>query len=130
MVKRLLWYNPNIATHPNNHQLPGIAKYSAFFKMFSPTVVLLDRTFTINIPINVKSLFPMPHFRPINKTFEEICNERARELLKRAQTLGVKIHIFYSGGIDSTLLLISFLKNTTPEQQKDIIVLLTETSIT
>lgn len=129
MATRLFWYNPNIAAHPNNHHLPGIAKYSSFFKMFNSTVVFIDRTGTINIPFNVKSLFPLPQFRPMKKTYEEICNERAQELLGRAQDLGVKIYVMYSGGIDSTLLLISLLKNASSEQKKDIIVLMTEDSI-
>lgn len=129
MGKKLLFYNPNVAAHSNNHNLPGVARFSQFFKLFNPAVVFVDRTNTIKIPFRVKSLFPMPKFRPMKKTFEEICNERARELLLRAEKLGVKLNVFYSGGIDSTLLLVSLLKNATPTQKANIVVLLSEASI-
>jgi hypothetical protein len=127
--EHLLYYNPNIATHQENHALPGVERFSKFFQIFNPTVVFIDRTDTIKIPIRAKSIFPMPEFRPMQKTFEEICNERAKELLDRSDRLGAEINVFYSGGIDSTLLLISLLKNATPEQKMKITVLMSEESI-
>lgn len=127
---RLLYYNPNIAAHKNNHHFPGVARFSQFFKLYNPRVIFIDRTNTISIPFHVKSLFPIPEFRLMSKTFEEICNERACELLSRADKLGVTLYVFYSGGIDSTLLLISLLKNATIAQKANIIVLLSEESIT
>lgn len=129
MEKKLLYYNPNFAVREDMREFPGMEKFSFFFKLFSPTVVFLDRTNTIQIPVRTHSLFPMPDFRPMQKTFEEICNERALELLVRADKLGVGIYAMYSGGIDSTLLLISLLKNATPAQRKNITVLLNEESI-
>ncbi len=130
MQKHFLYYNPNVAAHPQNFRYPGVEKFSKFFQIFNPTVVFLDRTNTIKIPFRTTSLFPMPVFRPMTKTFEEICNERARELLDRADKLGVTLYVFYSGGIDSTLLLISLLKNAAPVQKANITVLLSEESIT
>lgn len=130
MTTRLLYYNPNVAAHPENHHFPGVAKFSAFSKAFDRVISFIDRTGTISIPFNTKSLFPIPQFRPMKKSFEEICDERARELLERAQDFGTSLYVFYSGGIDSTLLLISLLKNSSPEQKRNIVVLMTEESIT
>ena len=128
-MKDLLYYNPNVATHQQNFHLPGVEQFSKFFQIFNPTVVFLDRTNTIQIPFRVKSLFPMPEMRPMTKTFEEICNERAIELLTRADQLQVPLNVFYSGGIDSTLVLVSLLKNATPAQKANLVVLLSEESI-
>jgi hypothetical protein len=126
---RLLQYNPNVVTHESNFHLPGIEKFSKFFKIYNPTVVVLDRSNTIRIPVYTTLLFPLPVLRPISKSFEEICNDRAIELLTRADSLGVTVYVFYSGGIDSTLLLISLLKQATPVQKANIVVLLSEDSI-
>ena len=126
----LLYYSTNVTTRLSNHKFPGVEKFSKFFKLFHPTAAIIDRTHTIKIPFHVKSLFPLPLLRPMKKTYEEICNERACELLARADKLGVMLYVFYSGGIDSTLLLVSLLKNATSDQKANIAVLLSEESIT
>ncbi len=128
-MNRLLYYNPNIVTHERNHALPGVERFSKFFQIYNPTVVVLDRTNTIKVPVHTKSLFPIPSLRPIRKTFEDICNERACELLARSDTQKVPLYVMWSGGIDSTLVLISLLKHATPEQKAKITVLLSEESI-
>lgn len=130
MTTKLLHYNSRVIAHPDNHHFPGVARFSQFFKIYNPLAVVVDRTGTITTPIQMKNLFPMPQFRKMNKSFEEICNGRALELLTRADVLDVDLHVFYSGGIDSTLLLISLLKNATPEQKSRIVVLLSGESIT
>lgn len=128
MERKLLYYNPNILSQ--YRELPGIEFFSSFFKIFNPTVVFIDRTNTISIPILTKSLFPIPQFKKSSKTFEELCGERARELLNRAELLNVPLYVLWSGGIDSTLALISFLKQASPRQAKRLTVLLSEESIT
>jgi hypothetical protein len=129
MTKKILYYNTLETVIDKNQDLPGVAKFGSFYKMFNSAVVVVDRTGTIKTPINTESIFPIPKLRPFTKTFEEICNERAVELLTRAEKLGVTLYAFFSGGIDSTLLVISFLKNATPQQKKNFVVLLSEESI-
>lgn len=126
---RLVYYNPNVAVHTSVHHMPGMRTFSNFFKIFNPTVMFVDRTNTISIPVSVKSLFPMPKFREMKKSFEALCDERATELLQRAEKLGVKLNVLYSGGIDSTLMLVSLIKNADRGQKDNIVVLLTEDSI-
>ncbi len=127
---QLLYYNPKVALRKKDFGCPGLEKFSVFFNsLFGPTTVLIDRTETIEIPFKVRSIFPIPTFRPLGKTFEDICNERAQELLARAENLGVSLYVFYSGGVDSTLVLISLLKNATSKQKMNLIVLLSEESI-
>lgn len=126
---KLLYYNPNVAAHEDNFHLPGIARFSKFFRIFNPNVVFLDRTHTIKIPIKTESLFPMPALQPFTRSFEDMCNARARELLDRGTRLGSDLHVMWSGGIDSTLLLVSFLKQARAGEKERIIVLLSEESI-
>ncbi len=126
---RLLYYNPKVALRKEDRSRADLEKFSVFFSIFGPTTVLVDRTETIEIPFKVRSMFPIPTFRPMGKTFEDICNERASELLVRAENLEVSLCVFYSGGVDSTLVLISLLKNATPKQKMNLTVLLSEESI-
>jgi hypothetical protein len=126
-MKKLLYYNPNIVAQQNDPELPGVSMFINFFRIYNPSVVFVDRTETIAIPVHVQSLFPV--FRKSNREFEDICNERAVELLARADSLGVKMYVMFSGGIDSTLVLVSLLKHATEAQKKNITVLLSEESI-
>jgi hypothetical protein len=128
-MPRLIHYAPRVVTAPSNYDLAGIEKFSHYFKIYGPGVVPNDRTGSIRFPIRTKSLFPLPTFRPLHETFEELCNARAQELLSYAETLGVPLYTFWSGGIDSTLVLVSFLKNATPAQKERITVLMSEESI-
>lgn len=129
-MKDLLYYSPGVATHSDDFDLPGIEKYAHLFgKIFLHHMAVVDRTGTLSIPIRVKSLFPIPEFRALKKTYEEICNERALELLRHADSLGMTMYVSWSGGIDSTLVLVSLLKNATAVQKKNIVVLLSEESI-
>ncbi|PWT76947.1 MAG: hypothetical protein C5B60_03460 [Chloroflexi bacterium] len=109
--------------------LPGMRKFTAYFRLYR-RVVPVDRAGTITFPIRTKCLFPLPRMRAFAKTYEALCNERARELLKRAEKLDVPLYVFWSGGVDSTCVLVSLLKNSTSAQKQRIVVLLSEDSIT
>ncbi len=126
----LLYYNPHVVAHESNLDVPGIRKFSHFFGgIFGPTMVIVDRTNTISLPINVVPHSLIPKFRPMHRSFEELCNERAKELLARSESLNTNMYTLWSGGIDSTLVLVSLLKNASADQKKRIIVLLSEESI-
>ena len=130
MSARLIHYAPRVVIAPENRDLAGIQKFSSYFKIYGHGVVPNDRTGTIRFPVRTKSLFPIPVFRPVTRTFEDICNGRAKELLSRADALRITLYVFWSGGVDSTLALVSLLKNATPEQKNNIVVLMSEESIT
>lgn len=125
----LLYYNPILVSDPRNHHLAGFKTFSSYFGIYNLGVVPIDRTGTITFPVRTESLFPMPAFKTFTKTYEDICNERARELLQRAHTLNVPLYTFWSGGIDSTTVLVSLLKNATAQQRERIVVLMSEESI-
>ncbi|MEX2013349.1 MAG: hypothetical protein WD897_00325 [Parcubacteria group bacterium] len=128
-MTKLIYYNPRAVVNETNWNLPGIAKFSYLFKVYNLRMMLNDRTDTWTIPVHIKPLFPIPALRKIGKTYEDICNERATEILQRAEKLGVLLYVFWSGGIDSTLVLVSLLKNATSAQKVNMVVLLSEESI-
>jgi len=126
---RLVYYRPQAILSVENQDLPGIEKFSRFFDLYNSRIMLVDRTQTLRIPVSHTSLFPVPPLRPFSKTYEEICVARASEILARADALDVNVYVSWSGGIDSTLVLVSLLMQATPAQKKRIIVILTEESI-
>lgn len=126
----LLYYRPRKVILSENNRLAGIEKFAQFFNIYGTSVAIVDRTNTIRLPVATTSLFPMPKLRPFSKTYEELCDARASELLARADSLDVKIYVSWSGGIDSTLVLISLLKQATPKQKERLVVILSEESIT
>lgn len=75
--------------------------------------------------------FRIPELKLINDNFRSVCTERAREIYDFAVTNQKKIILFYSGGIDSTCVLCSFILEVGLEKSKEQIVLcFNEDSIT
>jgi hypothetical protein len=109
--------------------LPGIKRFDSFFAIYGQGISPIDRTGTITFPVLTKSLFPLPKMKVFTKTYEEMCDARAKELLVRADKLDVPLYAFWSGGVDSTCLLVSLLKQATRAQKERIVVLLSEQSI-
>jgi hypothetical protein len=66
----------------------------------------IDRTLSFNIGPNATPLTKLPTGVE-KRSLEEICNEAARDLI----SLNDNLSVYWSGGIDSTLVLISLLKN-------------------
>jgi hypothetical protein len=48
-------------------------------------------------------------FSGFNKTYKDVCLERAKELLNHSKAINKPITLLYSGGIDSTTVAVSFL---------------------
>lgn len=88
------------------------------------TNLFFDRTGILPSPFKTAYPFPLPisqKYEP--KTFEELVFERTKELLNT----GKLIHIYWSGGIDSTCILASFFRESS--DRKQFIVHFTHTSI-
>jgi len=67
----------------------------------------IDRTNTTEHPLKIKNLYPHIKYDPnFQKTFAEICFERANYLLAQNKT----INVYWSGGLDSTTMLFVFLQ--------------------
>jgi len=126
---RLIYYKPRAMLQLADEKFPGTMRLRHYFGMYGAGACPIDRTGTIRTPVKVKSLFPIPAFEPFKKTFEQICDERSTEILQRARELDVRINVLWSGGIDSTLVLISLLKQAAKEDKERINVLMSNDSI-
>lgn len=80
---------------------PIYLKSCAFFG-----ATLIDRTENLDSGIDFTILDKIPQILNTQKTFTQICNERAREIIN--STNG-EIKVLWSGGIDSTVALISLI---------------------
>ena len=134
-MRQAIFYNSaaifrNEADKQKRKSIPGAELFNCLFHVFGYDVSFLDRTGTLENPINSHVLpFMKTPALAKSKPFEHICNERALELLKHANATNRSIAVMYSGGIDSTLVLTALLKNGTKEDLKRITVLLSENSI-
>lgn len=74
-----------------------------------------DRTGTISHYLKMVPYEPLPEYdQSFNKSFKQICFERAEELVKTGQRLNVA----WSGGLDSSTLLLTLLEIADPKQIK------------
>lgn len=99
----LIYYTP--------HQLYSYAGIAAidpvqqsFSQMFNPSICLIDRSNTINCPpIPIKVLDPFYKWNS-PKTFNDISHARFDDILQTTMRNGKQLVLFYSGGIDSTMI--------------------------
>jgi hypothetical protein len=92
----------------------------------------LDRTGKIKLPVKCTILndLKMPeYFLQINDTLDQLCQERAIEIFERARLANNDIAVMWSGGIDSTCVLVSLLKTGSCDDIKRIIVIHNQDSI-
>jgi hypothetical protein len=112
--------------------LKGIDQWSLTRKIWGHSGCLIDRSNIVSTPFKTKTLSAME--LPVvdndfSKTLHECCLEQARNILDCAVTNNKKIAIMYSGGIDSTCALVSFLSVASESEKKLITVLLNRDSI-
>jgi hypothetical protein len=132
----MIFYNSYdiFVNHLNREKLniiPGGAEFSSFFQIFSMNISCFDRSGVMKTPMNVKLLphMKLPEYRIFKKSYEQICDDRAKELLNQCEQNNKKLAVMYSGGIDSTLILCSLLKVATKKQLDMVVVLLSDESI-
>jgi hypothetical protein len=136
-MKKLLFYNSydiflNRANYNKRTMIPGGDNFSSFFHVFNANITVFDRTNTISVPLNVKLLphLAMPEMVTFDKSWSDICDDRAKEVMNMALSTNRKLAVMYSGGVDSTLILCALLKNIPLDVlKKNVVVLLSDQSI-
>lgn len=79
---------------------------------------LFDRSGALQHPLRIKNLRPMPEIdHNFNANLLDVCLQRASEI----QKMGKKIRLFWSGGIDSTLALVSMVLADVSHDQLEVI---------
>jgi hypothetical protein len=132
-MKKLLYYSgTDVFTKKDVYEnIPGGENFSYLFKLMGNQTVIYDRTNTIQIPLHfhLPEHLKLPEYKIFNKSFDEICCDAALELYARAQKNNRKIAIMYSGGIDSTTVVVAFMKVLPKDKLKDITILMNDQSI-
>lgn len=108
-LKSAYFYNANKFKEGGD----DVKLFSELFNIINFNVSFIDRTDTIKLPIRtaVAPQLVMPAYDPtFSLTYEECCQEQVRSILERQEQLDVPIRLLYSGGIDSSLILASFIK--------------------
>lgn len=110
-----------------------LKNWGSIFKSISASISLVDRTGYVKMPYRYKIYEPFKMITDLsnfNLTYEECANKRAAELIELSRTLDKPITVMYSGGIDSSAVLISFMKALSPAELKDrVVVAMTRDSI-
>ncbi len=124
-----IFYN-SVDLLENRKDIPEDFTY--MFKLFSKNMTLVDRTNKLAFPIETQLIegLALPKFGPVARTYEEICVNRARKLMAYAKDTNQTITVLYSGGVDSTLVLASFLTACSESHlYRHLLVLLDDNSI-
>lgn len=130
-MKSLVYYTPIRFTALSDR--PDVAVWLGLFKIFHANVSFVDRTHTIISPIRTTTLpqtaMPLADTN-FNLTFAECAIARAEQIYKNHKKLGVPIRVAWSGGIDSSAALASFIQLLGVEEAKRCVeVVMTSTSI-
>ena len=131
---RVLWLNPKnkAFTGPQFASTKWITVIQMPF--YTAPRPLFDRTGTFKLwpaDFNIDTTkFPIPQLIAITDQFNDLCTARARYIANRAAAMNQKIMLFYSGGLDSTCVLCSFiLELGLAECQRRIIICMTDDGI-
>lgn len=83
----------------------ALQDFCELFKVVSPNACLIDRTGALETPFPIQVLYEIPTQLDALHDYDTLCILRAKEILASSK----KIMIFYSGGLDSTVVVLSFL---------------------
>lgn len=126
-TSELFYDNFIINKYPERTDLKN---FGSFMYLFGKSV--FDRTGTIISPFNLKLMptLELPSYQTVGYDYAYCCDKRAKELLELADLKDKNLCVFYSGGVDSTCIVASLLKNSTDKQKKRISVLMSYESYT
>ena len=82
-------------------------EYQSFVRFFETGII--DRTHTLDSGFKYKVLDPIPNHKIFEESFDVIMTNRAHECVKVAKETGRKISVLWSGGIDSTGVLLALI---------------------
>lgn len=113
-------------------RFPGSNEWAEIYNLITTNTILVDRSQDIVLPYR----FKLAEFNRLptdltnfDMSYADCCDKRACELIAKSKRLNLPIYVFYSGGIDSTLMLVALLKNLDPKDYDRIVVVMSLDSI-
>lgn len=129
-MSSLYYFNPLAVT--NNLLRKEVISWSKIYKFVGFAIGMNDRTglFQQPIKLDLYDRCQLPKIKTTDLTYDECLDRRAKELFDLSTTLNKPLGIMWSGGIDSTAILVAFLRNFPLEELKDRIKIITSTEAT
>ena len=90
-----------------------VLEWGKIYNLINHAVNTNDRTQTLKLPIH-QSIYDkcvMPAYATTNMSYQDCCDEKVKEIYELSVRLNKPIGIMWSGGIDSTGVVVSFLRN-------------------
>jgi hypothetical protein len=103
--------------------------WNKIYNLISQAVVMNDRTGLLKQPINIE-IYPnckLPELAFTDITYDMCADRRAKELYDLSVKLDKPLGIMWSGGIDSTMIMVSFLRNYSLSELKGRLKVITST---
>lgn len=109
-MKSLYYFNPLAIV--NKSLRKDVQEWAKLYGLIGHAVGMTDRTEQFKQPVR-QLIFPecaLPVLVNSKLTYTECCDKRTEELYNLSVTTGKPLGIMWSGGIDSTLIMVSFLR--------------------
>lgn len=123
----LYYFNP-LAVAGKFYRKDAIS-WSKVYNLINNAVVMNDRTGQFKQPINIE-IHPnckLPDLSSSSLSYDECADRRTKELYDLSVSMNKPLGIMWSGGIDSTMILVSFLRNYSLADLKERIKIITST---
>lgn len=90
-----------------------VLDWGKLYNLLNHAVNINDRTSTLKLPVHqsVYEQCRLPEYVQTSISYQECCDERAKQIYDLSVELDKPIGIMWSGGIDSTGIVVSFLRN-------------------
>lgn len=121
-MSNLVYYVPGSFTGLEHY--PDARLWLAIFKIFTDNVSFVDRSGIIKSPIrtSVSDIVKLPNpDATFNLSFDECAVARAEEIYQQHLKHGVPIRVHWSGGIDSSTALMSFIELLGMSKAKEVV---------
>jgi len=106
-----LIYFTGMSLLKSNLDVPQIQDFLKVQKFSAPNLCIKDRSGVIKTPFNIEILNPLPNFtQTFNLSYKDCVMERMSDLNAMHQRTNKNFRLLYSGGVDSTLILSSFIE--------------------
>ena len=132
-MSKLINYSPSIFNNDSAFKsLPGVTDWLSVYSFIDYSVALNDRSNNIQLPVStiVPDHLALPEFKITNLNYRECCHKKVKELIALSEQTGKEICLMYSGGIDSSVVLSSFIEVLgVTEAAKKINILMSQESI-
>jgi hypothetical protein len=126
-MKSFYHFNPLTVVHKLHSK--DIINWGKIYNLINNTIIMNDRTGQFKQPINLE-IHPrckLPILSQSSIDYDECADIRAKELYDLSAQMNKPLGIMWSGGIDSTMILVSFLRNYSLQDLKGRIKIITST---